>query len=152
MIKAVFLIGNAKEILNLWSGKTKKGKRTLKSSCIKVNNSVVFEGEVGKTKFIFIALDKKKTNKITEIIDRLGISSRESVAVITEKESEVAEEMGFEKVSKKRYYFGSGSCGILVALRGSIKNKDINEIASVLFLNFNDEIYREDGRLKGIIK
>ncbi len=157
-MKTIFLIGNAKLVLDFWSGKTKKGKRSLVSSEIKLNNSDVFEGKLSERKdekrefsFLFVVLDKKKVNKIPELLKKLDIAPEESAVIITDKEKDVIKDMGIEKISDKRYYSGGLFCNLLILLNGTIQNKDVNEMASVLFLNYEKEVSRKDGRLKKIL-
>ncbi len=156
-MKVIFLIGNAKSVLDFWSGKTKKGKRSLVTSKIKLNSSDVFEGKIMEQKgkkrdfsFLFVVLEKKKANKIPELLQKLEITSKESAVVITDKERCIIKDMGIEKISGKRYH-SVGPCNFLIFLKGTVQNKDVNEMASVLFLNYGDEMSKKDGRLRKIL-
>lgn len=150
-MKIIFLIGEAKTVLDLWNGKTKKGKRALTPSRTKLNGSPVFDGSIIERKgrerafrFLFVVLDKRKIKKIPEMLERLDVSSEESAIIMTDGEKDIIGEMGI--MSGKRYH-SVESCKFLVFLKGSIQIKDVNELASVLFLNREDEMSRQDGKL-----
>lgn len=156
-MKVIFLIGEAKAVLDLWSGKTKKGKRTLAPSRTKLNGSSVFDGEIierrgeeRRFQFLFVALESGKARKIPEMMERLDLIPEESAVIVTDNETGVAKDIGVGTLSGKRYH-AVGPCKLFIVLKGSIKIKDVNELAAVLFLNHDDEMSRRDGRLKNIL-
>jgi hypothetical protein len=147
LVKVVFLIGDAKEIVDLWSGKTKKGVRTLNPSKIKINGTplearaIERKGDKRVFSFLFITLDSRRVHKIPEIIGRLCVDPRETVIIATDKEKRAINEAGFGDRSNKRYQLGY----FLVILLKKISYGDVNEIASVLFFNHEKEM--QEGRL-----
>lgn len=154
-MKVIFLVGEAKTVVDFWGGKTKKGTRMIGVSEIKLSGASVFDATIIERKnqerifrFIFIVTDKGKIERMTKILEELDVSSSESAVIITDAEKEITREMGINKMPKKRYHFGS--CGFLVFLKRKVQNKDVNELASVLFYNREKEVSRKDGKLRAL--
>ena len=150
-MKVIFLIGEAKELLNFWVGKTKKGRRTLAPSQTKLNGLSVLDGTIiernGRERvfcFLFIVLEKKKIKKIPEILEKLQISPEESTIIMTDdSRKDFIRDMGVE-ISEKRYHIIRP--WLLIFFKKEIEIRDVNELTSVLFFNREDEISRWNGR------
>ena len=148
-MKVIFLVGEAKAILDFWRGKTKKGKRSLEPSQTKLNGLLVFNGTIiernGRERifrFLFILLDKKKTRKIPEILEKLQISPEESTIIIADdSRKDFIRDMGIE-ISEKRYNFVGP--WLLIFFKKEIEIRDVNELTSVLFFNHEDETSRRN--------
>lgn len=152
-MKAVFLVGEAKAILDYWSGKTKKGRRTLAPSQTKLNGLSVLNGTIvernGQERifcFLFVVLDKKKIRKIPEILQKLEVSPEESTIIIADdSRKDFIRDMGIE-ISEKRYNLIGP--WLLIFFKKEIEIRDVNELTSVLFFNHEDEMSRWDGKLR----
>jgi len=69
-LKVISLIEKAKMVIDFWSGKTKKGTRTIGVSQTKLNEASIFDAAIIEKKsrkrifrFLFIVLDKGKVRK-----------------------------------------------------------------------------------------
>ena len=153
-MKVIFLVGEAKTVLDFWSGKTKKGRRALAPSQIELNGLPVFDGTIIEQKgrermfhFLFVLLDKKKIKKIPEILGKLEVSPEESTVIMTDdSKKDFIRDMGVE-IFEKRYNL-VGPCKFIVFLKRNIGIRDVNELASVLFFNREEEMTRRDGKLR----
>ena len=132
MIKVVFLIGKAKEMLAIWEEeKTAKKERVFfkeKGICgfKAIEAAVVDRNDVERNYcFHFLIIPEKRIGAIPKIMEKMNIEIKEVISVVS-TDSSALKLINEEK--RKRYSI-SPEYGWVVYFKNGMKTRDINEFA-----------------------